>query len=273
MAYPKMVTQEAVRNAVAAILSRQGTITSRAIYDEIGGGSMTTIAAQLREYRKEMAQKQAPPAELVALPPALDEVMRHSAVEMWRAAQHECQVMVAAVKAQAQKEVVEAVAERDQHLSELEATTNELEEAKDKITASEATSQQQGRELSEERIARITAETRTAELDRQLQALQGDIKGERAKRDEADNGRRAAESALSAAQTQLARVAEQFAGLTLRLTELQDQKNRSLEALDKIQETNQRLEADAREGAAQLGRLQGELEALKAAAAGKGAAS
>jgi uncharacterized protein (DUF3084 family) len=85
----------------------------------------------------------------------------------------------------------------------------------------EATSQRQGRELSEQRIARNTAETRAVELDRQLQALQGDIKNDRAKRDEAENGRRAAESALSAAQAQLARVTEQEAGLTQRLADLQ----------------------------------------------------
>lgn len=307
MATEKIVTPEALSAAVTALRGRGVKESARTVYDELGGGSMTTIAALLREFRKKEAQEQAVPAEPVALPPALDAAMRQSASEMWKAAQHECAVMVAAVKSQAQNDVADATAERDQHLQELEATTRELETAREKIRALDETAAEQARNLAAERMARNTAETRTAELDRHLQELQTDIKTERARRDEAEAARRAAEQALGVCQAETAKLNEQAKGLTQRLADaaaelgrareshteaLQDQqrrhtdelarmdtkhaeilgeqKRRSVESIDKLQKTNQRLEADigqhvtaARVTAEQIGRLEGELAALK----------
>ena len=329
MGTERIVTPEALKQAVAALRERGIKESARTVYDELGGGSMTTIANLLREFRKLEAQQQTEPAEPVALPPALDAAMRQSAGEMWKAAQHECAVMVAAVKTQAQNDVAEANAERDAHLGELEATTRELEEAREKIRALQDAAATQAQELAGERIARNTAETRTNELDRHLQELQADIKAERARRDEAEAGRRAAEQALGTCQAETARLQEQVSGLTQRLADagteltrtrelndqalldlerrhadelartraaseqsvqeqqrrhsdelgrmeakhaevLGDQKRRSLESIDKLQKKNQRLESEATEHvkaaqatAEQIGRLQGELEALK----------
>ena len=307
MGTERIVTPEALAAAVAALRGRGVRESARTIYDELGGGSMTTIANLLREFRKQEAQQQAEPPEPVALPPALDAAMRQSASEMWKAAQHECAVMVAAVKSQAQNDVAEATAERDQHLQELEATTRELEAAREKIRAQEELAAEQTRELAAERMARNTAETRTAELDRHLQELQTDIKAERARRDEAEAARRKAEQALAACQAETAKLTEQANGLTQRLADaaaelgraredhsqaLQDQqrrhadelarmdqkhtealgeqKRRSLESIDKLQKTNQRLESEisqhvttARATAEQIGRLEGELAAVK----------
>lgn len=329
MAIERIVTPEALAQSVAALRARGLKESARTIYDELGGGSMTTISNLLREYRKQEAQHQAAPAEPVALPPALDAAMRQSAGEMWKAAQHECAVMVAAVKTQAQSDVADANAERDAHLGELEGTLRELEEAREKIRELEVTVTTQAQDLAGERIARNTAETRTNELDRHLQELQADIKAERTRRDEAETGRRAAEQALAACQAETARLAEHVSGLTQRLadagTELTrtrelneqalqdlerrhadelgraraaseqslqdqqhrhseelsrmeakhaemmgDQKRRSLESIDKLQKKNQKLEAEAGEHVAaarttaeKIGRLQGELDALK----------
>ncbi len=125
MATERIVTPEALKQAVASLRERGIKESARTVYDELGGGSMTTIANLLREFRKLEAQQPAQPSEPVALPPALDAAMRQSAGEMWKAAQHECAVMVAAVKAQAQNDVAQAEAERDAHLGELEGATRE----------------------------------------------------------------------------------------------------------------------------------------------------
>ena len=307
MATERIVTPEALKQAVAALRERGIKESARTVYDELGGGSMTTIANLLREFRKLEAQHPAEPTEPVALPPALDAAMRQSAGEMWKAAQHECAVMVAAVKAKAQNDVAQAEAERDTHLGELEAATRELAEAREKIRALEDAALAQSEELSSERIARITAETRTNELDRHLKELQADVKAERSRRDESEACRRAAEQALSACSAETARLTEQASGLTQRLADagaelartrelndqamqdlerrhadelgrieakhavvLGEQKRRSLETIDKLQKTNQRLESEvkehiaaAREAAEKAGRLQGELGALK----------
>jgi DNA repair exonuclease SbcCD ATPase subunit len=312
MATERIVTPEALKQAVASLRERGIKESARTVYDELGGGSMTTIANLLREFRKLEAQQPAQPSEPVALPPALDAAMRQSAGEMWKAAQHECAVMVAAVKAQAQNDVAQAEAERDTHLGELEGATRELEEARAKIRALEEAALAQGQELASERIARNTAETRTNELDKHLKELQADVKAERGRRDEAEAGRRAAEQALSACQAETARLTEQVSGLTQRLTDagaelararelsdqalrdlerrhgeelarmeakhaevLGEQKRRSLETIDKLQKTNQRLESEAqdhiaaaRSAAEKAGRLQGELDALKGGEAG-----
>lgn len=331
MGTERIVTPEALKQAVAALRERGVKESARTVYDELGGGSMTTISNLLREFRKQEAQQQAEPVEPVALPPALDAAMRQSAGEMWKAAQHECAVMVAAVKTQAQNDVAEANAERDTHLGELEGTLRELQDAREKVRELEGTVTAQTQELASERMARNTAETRTNELDRHLQELQTDIKAERERRDEAEAGRRAAEQALAACKAETARLTEQASGLTQRLADagaelvrtrelndqamqdlerrqadelarsraagdqslqehqqrhagelarmeakhsesLADQKRRSLEAIDKLQKTNQRLEAEATEHnktakatAEQIGRLQGELDALKSA--------
>ena len=317
MGTERIVTPEALKTAVAKLREKGTAITARTIYSELGGGSMTTIANLLREFRKQEAAQQAEPAEPVALPPALDEAMRKSAGEMWRAAQHECAVMVSAVKTQAQNHVAEATAERDQHLSELEATTRELEDAKDQIHALVSEKADQGRELVSERMARNTAETRTNELASHVQELQADIKAERMRRDEAETGRREAELALSVCKAESVRLSEQVSGLTQRLADsagelartreaaeqatqelrrrhtdelarmeakhaevLADLKRRNVEGIDKLQKKNQVLESEAsaqvaaaKATAEQLGRLQGELDALKrtAAASKKGA--
>lgn len=284
MATERIVTPEALKQAVASLRERGIKESARTIYDELGGGSMTTIANLLREFRKLEAQQPAQPNEPVALPPALDAAMRQSAGEMWKAAQHECAVMVAAVKAQAQNDVAQAEAERDAHLGELESATRELEEAREKIRTLEEAASAQAQELASERIARNTAETRTNELDRHLVELQADIKAERNRRDDAEAGRRSAEQALSACQAETARLAEQVNGLNQRLADagaelartrelndqamkdlerrhadelarmeakhteaLSEQKRRSIEAIDKLQKANQRLESEARD--------------------------
>lgn len=329
MGIERIVTPEAMKLAIAALRERGIKESARTVYDELGGGSMTTISNLLREYRKQEAQQQVEPAEPVTLPPALDAAMRQSAGEMWKAAQHECAVMVAAVKTQAQNDVAEANAERDAHLGELEGTLRELQEAKEKIRELEGIVTTQTQELADERMARNTAETRTNELDRHLQELQADIKAERERRDEAEAGRRSAEQALAVCKAEAARLTEQASGLTQRLADvgaelartreinhqamkdlerrqaeelarlraageqslqehqqrhadelarmeakhaesLADQKRRSLESIDKLQKTNQRLEAEATEHfmtakttAEQIGRLQGELDGIK----------
>lgn len=284
MATERIVTPEALKQAVASLRERGIKESARTIYDELGGGSMTTIANLLREFRKLEAQQPAQPNEPVALPPALDAAMRQSAGEMWKAAQHECAVMVAAVKSQAQNDVAQAEAERDTHLGELESATRELEEAREKIRTMEEAASAKAQELASERIARNTAETRTNELDRHLAELQADIKAERNRRDDAEAGRRSAEQALSACQAETARLAEQVNGLTQRLADagaelartrelndqamkdlerrhadelarmeakhteaLSEQKRRSVEAIDKLQKANQRLESEARD--------------------------
>lgn len=307
MGTERIVTPEAMKQAIAALRERGIKESARTVYDELGGGSMTTISNLLREYRKQEAQHQTEPAEPVSLPPALDAAMRQSAGEMWKAAQHECAVMVAAVKTQAQNDVAEANAERDAHLGELEGTLRELQEAKEKVRELERNVTAQTQELADERIARNTAETRSNELERHVQELQADIKAERERRNEAEAGRRAAEQSLAVCKAETTRLTEQANGLTQRLSDagaelartrelndqalqehqrrhadelarleakhaqsLDDHKRRSLESIDKLQKTNQRLEAEAIEHvksakttAEQIGRLHGELDGIK----------
>lgn len=244
MATERIVTPEALRQAVASLRERGIKESARTVYDELGGGSMTTIANLLREFRKLEAQQPAHLNEPVALPPALDAAMRQSAGEMWKAAQHECAVMVAAVKAQAQNDVAQAEAERDAHLGELEGATRELEEAREKIRALEEAASTQGQELASERIARNTAETRTSELDKHVAELQADVKAERCRRDEAEAGRRSAEQALSACQAETARLTEQVNGLTQRLADAGAELARTRELNDQAMKDLERRHAE-----------------------------
>jgi len=87
----KIVTDDLVFE-VADRLDTQGQkVSNRAIWDQIGGGSMTTIAAALRRWRERQQLKNEQASERPALPEAIAETMRDAVDRLWKAAQEETQ--------------------------------------------------------------------------------------------------------------------------------------------------------------------------------------
>ena len=308
MANEKLATDEDVAKAADALMASSDKVTCRAIWSAIGGGSMTTIASSLRRWRDAQAAKPAQPVLRAPLPAVVEDTMRGAVAELWLAAQAECQLLIEAEKAKASEDIAKAVADRDGVIAELETLSVELTAATEGNTALKSQlaelADQAGQaktQTTKAEQAKEAADARTNELATELAAVRGDLSAERAKRDEAQQARRAVEINLASAAANLARASQQVIDLTARLDvaagqhaatraahaaeverltaahkeTVHEQKQRSLEALDRALKANQRLESEAREhvaaareAAEKIGRLQGELAALKLGGAG-----
>lgn len=178
----KIVTDELVF-AVADRLSADGSrVSNRSIWSEIGGGSMTTVAAALRRWRAQQTNREDPPVASAPLPDAVGLALREAVDRLWIAAQAEAQKDVERLSAVLNKRVAEATAERDDGLAELQATVEEIQRVQKRasdLEADLAASRQDGDALRIALTAALdrasTADARVAEISRRADDLNTEL--------------------------------------------------------------------------------------------------
>jgi hypothetical protein len=146
---------------VADQLTAKGEkVTNRAIWTAIGGGSMTTISQALRRWKENQVLQVAQPIERTPLPASLIDVVHHAAAQLWDAALSETKAELDQLAQATNARVSEAQSERDDTLTELQATAEELEQVKLERDAARAESDNKAQQLTAAtaEIARLQTE-------------------------------------------------------------------------------------------------------------------
>lgn len=123
----KIVKDDVVFKIANRLMEQGKKVSNRAVWAEVGGGSMTTIAAALRRWREHQKLQTEKFIEHTPLPPLLIDAM-HSTVDLlWRTAQDEVQKEMYRLIQSMNYCVAEAIIERDDALSELQHVSEELQ--------------------------------------------------------------------------------------------------------------------------------------------------
>lgn len=275
----KIVTDELVFGIADRLAGEGVKVSNRLVWDQIGGGSMTTIAAALRRWREKQQLQAETPAARVPLPDGVAEGMRQAVERLWNAAQEETQKEIDRLTEGMNARVAEAVAERDNALAELQSTVEELQGWQGKAAALED-ELREARQESERLRADLASATgrageaaaRAAEIERRADDLQGEL-GRVHEDAKAERERQAA--LIAEGQAERDRLREELA--TLRATSTADRQKsaederRSAEEVERLigtltaataeRDAARQEAADVRENAA---RLQGQVQAMTA---------
>lgn len=271
----KIVTDELVFEVADRLAAEGRKVSNRLIWDQVGGGSMTTIAATLRRWRERQQLKTNQVSDRVPLPEPIAATMRDAVDRLWKAAQDETQKEIDRLTQAMNERVAEATAERDGALAELQATVEELQTAQAMRTGleAEATAAKQQTETLRTELASIamqadTATARAVEIERRADDLSVELgrvheeaKAERQRHEDAmmqiGGQRDAAQAELAAAQATARMEQQQNAELARNAAE-----SAARLKLAKSERDSARQEAtDTRESAA---RLQGKIDAMTA---------
>lgn len=178
----KIVTDELVFGIADRLTTVGGKVSNRLIWSEIGGGSMTTIAASLRRWRERQELKAEEPVQRAPLPEPVGEAMRESVDRLWKAAQAETQKDIERLTQAMNERVAEATSERDEALSELQSTVEELQAAQARgagLDAELVIARKERDGLRAQLAAAVeragTAETRAVEIERRADDLGGEL--------------------------------------------------------------------------------------------------
>ena len=178
----KIVTDELVSGIADRLAGEGRKVTNRLVWDQIGGGSMTTIAGALRRWRERQQIEAETPAIRIPLPETVTEAMRAAIERLWKAAQEETQKEIDRLTEAANARVSDAVAERDGALAELQATVEELQSLQSRAAGLETglqAMQQEGAGLRGE-LASATeragqAAARAIEIERRADDLRAEL--------------------------------------------------------------------------------------------------
>lgn len=168
MGIERIVTDEMVFEVADRLAAAGDKVSNRALWNAIGGGSMTTISQALRRWRERQELRAESPVERVPLPAAVAEVMHDAVSRLWQAAQVETQAELDQLTQAANIRVGEAHGERDEALAELQATVEELEQVR---TARDEAVAESARQAEAVAIAQADIERLRAELAAQGEAL------------------------------------------------------------------------------------------------------
>lgn len=103
--------------------------TNRKLLQELGG-SMTTIAGFLREWRAQQSLVAPPATEVVEVPATVAEAGSAAVAAIWTACHIEARREIEAMTEQANQRIHKAEADRDEELGELEKAVHELKAAR-----------------------------------------------------------------------------------------------------------------------------------------------
>jgi chromosome segregation ATPase len=298
----KIVTDDLVFEIADRLTAEERKVSNRVIWSEIGGGSMTTIAAALRRWRERQELRTEHPIERAPLPEAIADAMREAVAQLWKTAQDETQKELDALTHAMNDRVNDATSERDEALAELQGTVEELETTRQQLAeltdAHQATGVELARisaEMSTVQDRAATAETRAAELEARVADLKAELdrahaelqterqeavkaRAEASRRIEAAEDKAAAEiRALQAQhQAELQRVRDDADKRVAEVKAagdqaLQEARKRAAEEIHRMTEKLQRLESgldtanqEAKAAANENGKLRGQVEVLQA---------
>jgi chromosome segregation ATPase len=167
MAIERIVTDEAVFEIADQLTANGEKVTNRAIWSAIGGGSMTTVSQSLRRWKEQQEIQVTQPIERTPLPAALVDVLHHAAAQLWDAALAETKSELEQLAQATNARIAEAQSERDDSLTELQATAEELEQVKADLDAAQAEIDNQAQQLA---TSAVEIATLKAELNAQTLA-------------------------------------------------------------------------------------------------------
>lgn len=131
----KLVSDDMVFEIAEQLTAKGEKVTNRAVWSAIGGGSMTTISNALRRWRENQELQVNQSIERTPLPAAMVEVLHHAVVQLWDTAQRETKAELEQLAQATNARIAEVHSERDEALAELQATAEELEQAKAELGA------------------------------------------------------------------------------------------------------------------------------------------
>ena len=130
MGIERVVTDNMVFEVADRLTAEGEKVTNRAIWSAIGGGSMTTISQALRRWKDSQVLQVAQPIERAPLPATIIDVLHGAAAQLWDAALNETKSELDQLAQATNVRVAEAQSERDDTLTELQTTAEELEQVK-----------------------------------------------------------------------------------------------------------------------------------------------
>ena len=273
----KIVTDDLVFGIADRLTAAGGKVSNRLIWSEIGGGSMTTIAASVRRWRERQELKAEEPTQRAPLPEPVGEAMRESVDRLWKAAQAETQKDIERLTQAMNERVAEATVERDEALSELQSTVEELQIAQARGAALDAdlSAACKERDALQVQLASaieraVTAETRAVEIERraddlgtELGRVHAEVTAERERqaqalakiRTELDHAR---EEVTTVRATADALAAQQ----SVQRQRLADEADRQVNRLSAAEAEREQLRKDAGAAREEAARLAGKVEAM-----------
>jgi chromosome segregation ATPase len=274
-----IATKDAVFEIASRLKGEDVAPTNRKILHELGGGSMKTIAAYLREWKAQQAIQAPARTDAVEIPQVVLEALNQAGLIIWAAATAEIRREIEAVTEQANQRVKESETERDSVLTELSEAETELQDLR--LQAGQEQARLTGDiESLTSQIERLTAQlaeanrvasaeaARASELEKQVadtrserDRLHGELDVERKRLDQLEEQHR----------QELAQLRQSASEESTRLRgEMTEQKKRAADEIARCSERAQRAEgealsarkeaASARENAA---KCQGEIEAVR----------
>ncbi len=186
----KIVTREVVFETADRLKASGVEPSNRKVLHELGGGSMTTIAGHLRDWKAQQDIAAPAPVEAVEVPASVLDAGNHAVAAIWQACSIEARREIEAVTEQANQRVKEAEGDRDKVLTELAEAEAELTTEQARAVALEkdvaglrdqcTTLQADNEHLqTEEQKAKAVAE----EIERRAAELADSLKHERERAD------------------------------------------------------------------------------------------
>src|SRR5512135_638428 len=162
------VEPERVREVIKELEAERKQASFTAIRERLGGGSYSTIAAVLAEWRKEQAEAVRP--AVPAMPEALTHLLGHLWVEAWKAADsvHEPE------RQAREREAIEHEklrAEMGQEIARLEAELTQVEAERESARVALRKAEE---ELEQERVERAKAENTARLLQTEVTELRAE---------------------------------------------------------------------------------------------------
>jgi myosin heavy subunit len=218
MGIERVVTDSMVFEVADQLTAKGEKVTNRAIWSAVGGGSMTTISQALRRWKDSQVLQVAQPIERAPLPAPIIDVLHGAAAQLWDAALAETKSELDQLAQATNARVAEAQSERDDTLTELQTTAEELEQVKAERDGALAEIDRKVRQLetSAIEIAKLqaelkaqteattaashraeTAEAARAELQARVEQISSLLSGEQTARQQAETDANALHAVLS----------------------------------------------------------------------------
>lgn len=187
MANPEKIASRELVFEIADRMKASGlNPTNRSVLHEIGGGSMTTIAGHLRDWKAQ--QEIVAPAllETIEVPASVTDAGNHALAAIWQACSAEARREIDTVTEQANQRIKDTEADRDNVLTELAEAESEVNSLQSKITDLDQAVRDSNRERAEllAKNEEFQAETQKAravadEINRRADELATSLKHER----------------------------------------------------------------------------------------------
>jgi hypothetical protein len=176
------ITDELIAEIANRMAEEGQKVSPMAIWSEVHTGSVVAVAAALRKWREERAPRVPQVVERPALPEAVTDTMRDALDRLWTSAQDEAERAVARRLAAMRQRVEDACNERDDALAELQSTVQELDALQnqlDQMTASHQTKTDAAAGLEEDIALAVqrtdAAEMRAQELAARVSTLEAEL--------------------------------------------------------------------------------------------------